>query len=220
MTQSKNQSILYLDVNNLYGYAMSKFPTSGFKWIDPKTLDLNEHTRNSSKVCVLEVDLEYPKKTTRITQLLSFSSRQNRNQKRSAVWVSTKDCCEYPKELHNYYPLAPDKIEIKREMQSEYQLKITDVYNIAIGNNKVSNIFHEEKYVFHYQNFQLFLRLGLKLKKIHKEKERKALYKLMKNAIYRKIMGSLRNRKTSGQWKRLFKMYIKAKLYVAQNIWQ
>ena len=116
MTQSKNQSILYLDVNNLYGYAMSKFPTSGFKWIDPKTLDLNEHTRNSSKVCVLEVDLEYPKKTTRITQLLSFSSRQNRNQKRSAVWVSTKDCFEYPKELHNYYPLAPDKIEIKREM--------------------------------------------------------------------------------------------------------
>ena len=220
MTQSKNQSILYLDVNNLCGYAMSKFPTSGFKWIDPKTLDLNEHTRNSSKVCVLEVDLEYPKKTTRITQLLSFSSRQNRNQKRSAVWVSTKDCFEYPKELHNYYPLAPDKIEIKREMQSEYQLKITDVYNIAIGNNKVSNIFHEEKYVFHYQNFQLFLRLGLKLKKIHKEKERKALYKLMKNAIYRKIMGSLRNGITSGQWKRLFKMYIKAKLYVAQNIWQ
>ena len=220
MTQSKNQSILYLDVNNLYGYAMSKFPTSGFKWIDPKTLDLNEHTRNSSKVCVLEVDLEYPKKTTRITQLLSFSSRQNRNQKRSAVWVSTKDYFEYPKELHNYYPLAPDKIEIKREMQSEYQLKITDVYNIAIGNNKVSNIFHEEKYVFHYQNFQLFLRLGLKLKKIHKEKDRKALYKLMKNAIYRKIMGSLRNRITSGQWKRLFKMYIKAKLYVAQNIWQ
>ena len=84
----------------------------------------------------------------------------------------------------------------------------------------MSNIFHEEKYVFHYQNFQLFLRLGLKLKKIHKEKERKALYKLMKNAIYRKIMGSLRNRITSGQWKRLFKMYIKAKLYVAQNIWQ
>ena len=34
MTQTKNQ-IIYLDVNNLYGYAMSKFlPTSGFEWID------------------------------------------------------------------------------------------------------------------------------------------------------------------------------------------
>ena len=41
MTQNKNQNIIYLDTNNLYGYAMSKFlPTSGFKWIDPKELDL------------------------------------------------------------------------------------------------------------------------------------------------------------------------------------
>ena len=32
MTQNKNQDILYLDVNNLYGYAMPKFfPKSGFK---------------------------------------------------------------------------------------------------------------------------------------------------------------------------------------------
>ena len=29
--------IVYLDANNLYGYAMSKFlPISRFKWIDPK----------------------------------------------------------------------------------------------------------------------------------------------------------------------------------------
>ena len=49
-------------MNNLYGYAMSKFsPTSGFKWIDPKEFDLNKYTNNSSKGCVLEVDLEYPK---------------------------------------------------------------------------------------------------------------------------------------------------------------
>ena len=44
---------------------------------------------------------------------------------------------EYPKELrewHNDYPLAPDKIEIKREMFPNYQLKIADPYNIPIGN--------------------------------------------------------------------------------------
>ena len=38
---------------------------------------------------------------------------------------------EYTKklqELHNDYPLAPDKIEIKREMLSEYQLKIADLH--------------------------------------------------------------------------------------------
>ena len=41
---------------------MSKFlSTSGFKWINSKEFDLNKYTSNSSKGCVLEVDLEYPK---------------------------------------------------------------------------------------------------------------------------------------------------------------
>ena len=68
-----------------------------------------------------------------------------------------------------YYPLpvAPNKIEIKREMLSDYQLKIADLYNILIGNVKklVPNFFDKEKYVIHYENLQLYLRLGLKLKK-------------------------------------------------------
>ena len=49
---------------------------------------------------------------------------------------SSKGCflevdLEYSKELrelHNHYPLAPDKIEIKREMLAEYQLKIVDAF--------------------------------------------------------------------------------------------
>ena len=42
----------------------------------------------------------------------------------------------YPKqlsELRNDYPLAPDKININREMLPKYQLMISDLYNIAIG---------------------------------------------------------------------------------------
>ena len=57
LTQNKNQNIIYLEANNLYGYEMSKFlPTSGFKWIDPKEFDLNKYTSNSSKGCVFKVD--------------------------------------------------------------------------------------------------------------------------------------------------------------------
>ena len=44
---------------------------------------------------------------------------------------------EYSKELrelHNDYPLAPDKIEIKKEMLSKFQLKIADLYSPSIGN--------------------------------------------------------------------------------------
>ena len=46
---------------------------------------------------------------------------------------------EYLKELwqlHNDYPLAPDKIEIRRQMLFEYKLKIVDLYNVPIGNVK------------------------------------------------------------------------------------
>ena len=41
---------------------MSKFfPASGFKWIDPKELDLNKYTSNSYKGCVFRVDLKFLK---------------------------------------------------------------------------------------------------------------------------------------------------------------
>ena len=54
-------------------------------------------------------------------------------------------------------------------MLSEYQLKVADLYNIFIGNVEkfVSSFFDKAKYVIYYQNLQLYLRLGLKLKKIY-----------------------------------------------------
>ena len=69
-------------------------------------------------------------------------------------------------ELYNDYPLAPDKIEIKKEMSS-YQLKIAYFYNFHDGNLKkvVPNLFDKGNYELHYENFQLYLRPGLKLKK-------------------------------------------------------
>ena len=69
--------------------------------------------------------------------------------------ISSKECvlevdlgyAEELRESHNYYLLAPDKIEIKREMLSDYQLKFADLYNILIGNAKkfVPNFFLMEK---------------------------------------------------------------------------
>ena len=55
----------------------------------------------------------------------------------------TKELCE----LHNDYFLAPEKIEIKIEILSSYQLKIDEFYNIPIGNVKklVPNCFDREK---------------------------------------------------------------------------
>ena len=52
-------------------------------------------------------------------------------------------------------------------MLSAYQLKIVDLCNIPIGSVKklVPNFFDIETYVVHCENLQLYLRLGLKLKK-------------------------------------------------------
>ena len=54
-------------------------------------------------------------------------------------------------ELHNDYPLAANKIEIKREILAQYHLKIADLYNIPIDNVKklVPQFFDKEKYVIH-----------------------------------------------------------------------
>ena len=61
--KQESKHIIYLDRNNSYSYAMSKFLlTRGFKWIDPKEFYLNKFTSNSSsKDCAFEIDLEYPK---------------------------------------------------------------------------------------------------------------------------------------------------------------
>ena len=44
--------------------------------------------------------------------------------------------------MHNDYSLALDKIEIKREMLYECPLKIADLNNISIGNDKKISIYY------------------------------------------------------------------------------
>ena len=52
-------------------------------------------------------------------------------------------------------------------MLSKYQLMIADFYNTLTRNARklVSNFFDKEKYVLHYENLQLYLRLESNLKK-------------------------------------------------------
>ena len=61
--KQESKHIIYSDVNSFYGYAMSEFlPTSEFRWKDMKEFDLNKYTSNSSKGCLLGVNLERPTK--------------------------------------------------------------------------------------------------------------------------------------------------------------
>ena len=94
---------------------------------------------------------------------------------------------EYPQELydiHNDYPLAPEKINIPKQWLSNYSLKIANVHNISTGTVKklVTNLINKNNYVIDYRNLQQCLELGMKLKKIKKKrkKEKERLMKLIR----------------------------------------
>ena len=60
--KQESKYIKYLYQNNLYGYVMSKLlPIDGFKRTYHKTSESTKSAIDSSKGCVLEVDLIYPK---------------------------------------------------------------------------------------------------------------------------------------------------------------
>ena len=111
---------------------------------------------------------------------------------------------EYPKnlhDLHNDYPLAPER------------LKIDNVEKL------IPNLFDKEKYIAHHENLKLYEELGLKIKKIQrgirfreepwmksyielntrlrangKNDFEKNFFKLMNNSVFGKTMENIRNR--------------------------
>ena len=107
---------------------------------------------------------------------------------------------EYPKslhDLHNDYPLAPERVEVRL----------------------IPNLRNKKKYVIHYENLKQYLSLGLKLTRIHrgikfkesrwlekyialntdlrtaaKNEFEKDFFKLMNNSVFGKTMENIGNR--------------------------
>ena len=190
--KAPSKYIMYLDANNLYGWAMSQYlPTGGFKWLSQKQIDkinLDKYEVDSKKGLILEVDLEYPEKLH---------------------------------DLHNDYPLASEKLKVTKDMLSPYCKKIAEKYGISIGlvQKLIPTLSKKEKYVLHYRNLQLYLDLGLKVTKVHRvlefnqtpwlkqyidfntEKRKNAknafekdFFKLMNNSVFGKTMENIRKR--------------------------
>ena len=139
--EKPSKYIMYLDANNLYGWAMSQYlPTGGFKWMTEKQIqkvNLAACTEDRKKGMILEVILEYPKELH---------------------------------ELHNDYPLAAEKMKVTKEMLSPYCINIQEQFGISIGQvaKLIPTLSSKKNYVLHYRNLQLYLSLGLKLKKVHR----------------------------------------------------
>ena len=68
---------MYLDPNNLYGWAVSqKLPVNGFKWVKnvsrPNDRFMKNYYENSDIVYFLEVDIDYPKELFNLHKDLPF----------------------------------------------------------------------------------------------------------------------------------------------------
>ena len=190
--KAPSKYIMYLDANNLYGWAMSQYlPTGGFRWMTQKQIDkidLAKYKEDSNKGLILEVDLEYSKELH---------------------------------DIHNDYPLAPEKVKVTKDMLSEYSKRIADKFNISTGlvHKLIPTLSNKEKYVLHYRNLQLYIDLGLKVTKVHRVLEfnqspwlkqyidyntdkrknaknpfEKDYFKLMNNSVFGKTMENIRKR--------------------------
>ena len=184
-----NKYIMYLDANNLYGWAMSKpLPKRDFKWkrVLPAEEDIMKKKENAKNGWILEVDLEYP--------------------------------AELHKQ-HNSYPLAPEKKVVKKEFMSCYQKRLMKDLELKPPDSKKLLLTLEDKinYVVHYRNLQFYLKQGMKLKRVHRVLEfeqecwmepyirmntefrkksksdfEKNFYKLMNNSVFGKTMENVR----------------------------
>ncbi|CAG2208280.1 unnamed protein product [Mytilus edulis] len=184
--------VMYLDANNLYGWAMSQaLPVEGFRWLNDseiENLNISDVVDDSKHGFILEVDLEYPRELH---------------------------------DDHNEYPLAPEKLKVTNDMLSPYAEKLLDDLNLKGTSTEklIPNLHPKQKYVVHYRNLKLYLSLGMKLTKIHRvmtfeqrpwlktyidfntEKRKlatnefeKDFFKLMNNAVFGKTMENLRKR--------------------------
>ena len=105
--QKHKNYFIYFDMNNLYGHAMSQHLSyGGFKWV-----------KNIDKIK---------------QKLMNIKSNS------STKYILEVDL-EYPQELHdihNDYPLAPEKITIPKEWLSDYCLKTANAHNVTTGTVK------------------------------------------------------------------------------------
>ena len=73
-------------------------------------------------------------------------------------------------DLHNDYPLAPEKLKVTDDMLSSYCLGIARGYEIKVGkvNKLIPNLNDKYGYIIHYRNLQMYKSLGIKAVKIQR----------------------------------------------------
>ena len=138
----ENKQILYIDANNLYGWAMSQYlPTGNFEKLQlPENYSQAQLVENSLQIpdnneygCFIECDLEYPVEI---------------------------------KEKTKNFPLCPYQTKADPDLFSGY---INDVNqpNYKPTSKLMCDVTNKTKYMTHYRVFKFYINMGMKVTKIH-----------------------------------------------------
>ena len=163
--------LVYLDANNLYGWAMSKkLLVNGFKWVE-KLSKFNErfiksYNENSDIGYFLEVDVEYPKKLFGSHKDLPFLPERKKLEKVEKLVCSIEDKEKYV-------------IHIRALKQAlNHGLVLKDVHRVIK--------FNQEAWLKPY------IDMNTKLRKEAKNEFEKDFFKLMNNSVFGKTMENVR----------------------------
>ena len=184
--------LMYLDANNLYGWAMSqKLPVHSFKKMSNEELENifnNQIVQVWEKTpCILEVDLEYP---------------------------------EELHDLHNDYPLCPERVECDRGVKklipnlrdkNNYVIHYKKLMQCLRLGMKLKKIHSGIKFI-ESAFLKPYIDKNTKLRTQAKNNFEKDFFKLMNNSVFGKTMENIRNRvnvklvNTGEQFKKLTAM--------------
>ena len=182
----KENYLLYLDANNLYGWAMGQpLPTGDFKWEKDENYYKNIP---EGRGCIVECDLEYTENGMIETQKFPLAPEHLEITEDSLselqlkyLEIENKTIDKTKKLLLTLYDKK--NYVVHYELLKYYEslgLKVTKVYKTIS--------FKEENWLEDYINFNTNQR------KIAKSDFEKDLWKLMNNAFYGKTCENIRNR--------------------------
>ena len=168
----KSSYLKYLDVNKLYGWAMSqKLPANNFKWIED-LLKFNEnfiknYYENSDEGYIREVDVEYPKELFNLHKDLPFLPKREKINKCKKLICSIGSKEKYV-------------VHIKALKQAlNHGLKLKKVHRVIQFNQKAW--------------LKSYIDMNTELRKEAKNDFEKDFYKLMNNSVFGKTMENVRN---------------------------
>ena len=184
--QKESSYIMYLDANNLYGWAMSKpLPYCNFKWLDnvdtilPKEYGIGR---------IYEVDLEYPKELHDLHNDYPCAAEK--------LNVTDDMLSDYCKEIKEKFKISSSKIRkliptlSTKEKYVLHEKNLKLYLSLGLKLKKVHRVlqFCERPWLKQYIDFNTCKR------KDAKNSFEKDFFKLMNNSVFGKTMENLRKR--------------------------